>query len=170
MNLRYEILKACAANPGAPVDEIADAIKHDRKKTGWAVRDCAKEGLLSKRLDDVTGQLGYTLTAAGKKRLAEGPASKQGSNMRRGDSEGGDHELAHALNIQIQGEREEGEKPWRRTVQLGRVYSATLDEKKVAVDMQIYNKWERMLASLYFGNATLLIDCDADDFSYGLYD
>jgi hypothetical protein len=109
MNLRYEILKACAANPGAPVDEIADAIKHDRKKTGWAVRDCAKEGLLSKRLDDVTGQL-------------------------------------------------------------GRVYSATLDEKKVAVDMQIYSKWERMLASLYFGNATLLIDCDADDFSYGLYD
>ena len=85
-------------------------------------------------------------------------------------TERGDHELAHALNIQIKGEREEGEKPWRRTVQLGRVYSATLDEKKVAVDMQIYNKWERMLASLYFGNATLLIDCDADDFSYGIYD
>ena len=36
--------------------------------------------------------------------------------------------------------------------------------------MQIYNKWERILASLYFGNATLLIDCDADDFSYGIYD
>ena len=36
--------------------------------------------------------------------------------------------------------------------------------------MQIYSEWERMLASLYFGNATLLIDCDADDFSYGLYD
>ena len=70
MNLRYEILKACAANPGAPVDEIADTIKHDRKKTGWAVRDCAKEGLLSKRLDDVTSQLGYTLTAAGKERAA----------------------------------------------------------------------------------------------------
>lgn len=84
MNLRYEILKACAANPGAPVDEIADAIKHDRKKTGWAVRDSAKEGLLSKRLDDVTGQLGYTLTAAGKKRLAEGPATRQGSNMKKG--------------------------------------------------------------------------------------
>lgn len=93
MNLRYEILKACAANPGAPVDEIADAIKHDRKKTGWAVRDCAKEGLLSKRLDDVTSQLGYTLTAAGKKRLAEGPATRQGSNMKRGDSEGGETDV-----------------------------------------------------------------------------
>lgn len=85
-------------------------------------------------------------------------------------TERGDHELAHALNIQIKGEREEGEKPWERTIRLGRVYSATLDEKKVAVDMQIYSKWERMLASLYFGNATLLIDCDADDFSYGIYD
>ena len=86
MNLRYEILKACAANPGAPIDEIADTIKYDRKKTAWAVRDCAKEGLLSKRLDDVTGQLGYTLTAAGKKRLAEGPATRQGSNMKRDDA------------------------------------------------------------------------------------
>lgn len=95
MNLRYEILKACAANPGAPVDEIADAIKHDRKKTGWAVRDSATEGLLSKRLDDVTGQLGYTLTAAGKKRLAEGPATRQGSNMKKvdSDSEGGETDV-----------------------------------------------------------------------------
>ena len=93
MNLRYEILKACAANPGAPIDEIADTIKYDRKKTAWAVRDCAKGGLLSKRLDDVTGQLGYTLTAAGKKRLAEGPATRQGSNMKRGDSEGGETDV-----------------------------------------------------------------------------
>ena len=31
MNLRYEILKACAANPGAPVDEIADAMLAARK-------------------------------------------------------------------------------------------------------------------------------------------
>lgn len=86
-------------------------------------------------------------------------------------TERGDHSLAHALNVQIQGERTEGEGPWGRTVvQLGRVYSARLDEKKVAVNMQIYSRWERMLASLYFGNATLLIDCTADDFSYGLYD
>ena len=82
----------------------------------------------------------------------------------------GDHELVHALHIAINGERTEGEKPWDRTIKIGRVYSAKLDDKKVAVDMQIHSKWERMLASLYFGNATLLIDCDADDFSYGLYD
>ena len=95
MNLRYEILKACAANPGAPVAEICDSIKHDRQKTTWSVRDCAKAGLLSMRRDDVTGQPGYTLTAEGKQRLAEGPGSKQGGNMKKGgsDSEGGDADV-----------------------------------------------------------------------------
>lgn len=95
MNLRYEILKACAANPGAPMVEICDSIKHDRQKTTWAVRDCAKVGLLSMRRDDVTGQPGYTLTAEGKKRLAEGPGTKQGSNMKKADSdsEGGETDV-----------------------------------------------------------------------------
>lgn len=97
MNLRYEILKVCAANPGAPIDEIADTLKHDRQKTAWSVRDCAKDGLLSKRRDDVTGQPGYTLTAEGRQRLAEGPGSKQGSNMKRGDSEGGETDAPAAV-------------------------------------------------------------------------
>ena len=95
MNLRYEILKACAANPGAPMVEICDSIKHDRQKTTWAVRDCAKAGLLSMRRDDVTGQPGYAMTAEGKQRLAEGPGSKQGGNMKKadGDSEGGEADV-----------------------------------------------------------------------------
>ena len=90
MSLRYEILKACAANPGAPMTELCDAIEHDRQKTTWSVRDCAKAGLLSMRRDDVTGQPGYTLTAEGKQRLAEGPGSKQGSNMKKAGSVGGE--------------------------------------------------------------------------------
>ena len=95
MNLRYEILKACAANPGAPMTELCDAIEHDRQKTTWSVRDCAKAGLLSMRRDDVTGQPGYTLTAEGKQRLAEGPGSKQGGNMKKAgsDSEGGETDV-----------------------------------------------------------------------------
>ncbi len=95
MSLRYEILKACAANPGAPMTELCDAIAHDRQKTTWSVRDCAKAGLLSMRRDDVTGQPGYTLTAEGKQRLAEGPGSKQGSNMKKAgsDSEGGETDV-----------------------------------------------------------------------------
>ena len=65
--------------------EICDSIKHDRQKTTWAVRDCAKAGLLSMRRDDVTGQPGYALTADGKQRLAEGPGSKQDELNRRDD-------------------------------------------------------------------------------------
>lgn len=84
MNLRFEILKAVAASPGAPINEIADAISYDRQKTAWSVRDCAQDGLLAKRLDDVTRQPGYTLTDAGKKRLAEGPAKLQGGNLKKG--------------------------------------------------------------------------------------
>lgn len=99
MNLRYEILKACAANPGAPMVEICDGIKHDRQKTTWSVRDCAKAGLLSMRRDDVTGQPGYTLTAEGKQRLAEGPGTKQGGNMKKSDSdsEGGETDAPAAF-------------------------------------------------------------------------
>ena len=77
MNLRFEILRAVSKNPGAPMAEIIEAIDHDRQKTTWSVRDCAKEGLLSMRRDDVTGQPGYTLTTTGKQRLAEGPGRKQ---------------------------------------------------------------------------------------------
>lgn len=80
----------------------------------------------------------------------------------------GNYELKHALHVHIEGERETGDR-WKRTEQFGSVYSAKLDDKKIAVDMQIRSEWERMLASLYFGNATLVIDCDPQDFSYGLY-
>lgn len=83
MNLRYKILEAVSKNPGAPASEICEAISYDKQKTTWSVRDCAKAGLLSVRRDDVSGLPGYTLTDAGKARLAEGPASKQGSNMQQ---------------------------------------------------------------------------------------
>ncbi|MGI9795234.1 hypothetical protein ACR3IC_35530, partial [Pseudomonas aeruginosa] len=79
------------------------------------------------------------------------------------------HSLKHAIHISITGERETGDR-WKPKVQFGEVYSAKLDDKKIAIDMQVYSKWERMLASLYFGNAILVIDCDPDDLSYGLYD
>lgn len=74
--------------------------------------------------------------------------------------------LKYALHVSITGKRETGDR-WRTSEQFGTVYSAQLDSKKIATNMQIYSKWERMLASLYFGNATLIIDCDADDFNYG---
>lgn len=79
------------------------------------------------------------------------------------------YSLKHALHVSIKGERETGDR-WKPTIAFGEVYSAKLDDKKLAINMQVYSKWERMLAALYFGNAILLIDCDTDDLSYGLYD
>lgn len=79
------------------------------------------------------------------------------------------YQLEHALHVRIEGKRET-DSHWRSSEQFGSVYSARLDEKKVAVSMRIRSEWERMLASLYFGNATLVIDCDPDDIFYGLYD
>lgn len=81
-----------------------------------------------------------------------------------------DYELAHAIHMRIE-ETIEPEKSWGDTHYRGEVYAAKLDEKKIAVDMQIYGKWKKVLASLYFGNANLLIDCNPEDCaSYGLYD
>lgn len=84
-------------------------------------------------------------------------------------SERSQYQLKHALHLRITGKKETGI-TWHPFNLIGEVYSAKLDDKKIAANMQIYAKWERMLASLYFGNATLVVDCDADDISYGLYD
>ncbi|MCK2097253.1 hypothetical protein [Thauera aromatica] len=83
MNLRFEILRAVAKNPGAPMTEICDAIDHDSQKVKWSAIDCKKSGLLELARDDVTGQPGYHLTAAGKARLAEGPGKQAGGNQRK---------------------------------------------------------------------------------------
>ncbi len=32
------------------------------------------------------------------------------------------------------------------------------------------NAWERLVAAIYYGQATVQIDCDAGDISYGIYD
>jgi len=63
-----------------------------------------------------------------------------------------------------------GASQWDSAVRLGEVYSAHLDDKKVDLKMTVRSEWERMLASLYFGNAVLLVDCEPDDFSYGFDD
>ncbi|MCQ0168468.1 hypothetical protein DN388_16040 [Pseudomonas sp. S12(2018)] len=79
------------------------------------------------------------------------------------------HQLKHSMHVHITGQRDAANH-WRKCDEFGEVYSAKLDEKKVAINMRVRSDWERMLASLYFGNAILVIDCDPDDLSYGLYD
>lgn len=80
-----------------------------------------------------------------------------------------DYSLKHNLHVMIEGERDTEDR-WRPKVEFGQVYSAQLDEKKITLKKRVHSKWERMLASLYFGNAILLIDCEESDFSYGFDD
>lgn len=79
------------------------------------------------------------------------------------------YSLKHSLHVHVIGSRETDDFS-RKSDQLGEVLSAKLDDKRIAVNMRVRSKWERMLASLYFGNAILVIDCDPDDFSYGFDD
>lgn len=81
-----------------------------------------------------------------------------------------DYELKHRMQIRITDETRPAPFPHHPVIRVGEVYAATLDDKKIALDMQIYTDWEKQLAALYFGNAKLLIDCDADDFTYGFDD
>lgn len=90
-------------------------------------------------------------------------SGRYGSRDRRHD-----FSLKHRLSIRLTGEVRPGADRWSGNVSVGEVYSAQLDDKKVCLQMDIRDKWERMLASLYFGNAKILVDCEADDFSYGV--
>lgn len=78
-----------------------------------------------------------------------------------------DWSLKHRLHIRLTGETRPGPNEWSSEAQVGEVYSAQLDDKKVSLNLNFRSKWERMLASLYFGNAKVLVDCDADEFTYG---
>lgn len=134
MNLRYKILEAVSKSPGAPASEICEVIEHDKQKTTWSVRDCAKAGLLSVRRDDVTGLPGYTLTDAGKARLAEGPASKQGSNMQQEAARKDDAlpEPASKPEGASPGERDEELNSLRRQVAEHASALAIMDEQVMA--------------------------------------
>lgn len=72
-------------------------------------------------------------------------------------------ELANRISVSITGTDE-------NKCDFGEVYSAKLEGKPIGQNFQIYSKWEKLVAALYFGGAKLVIDCDESDFSYGLYD
>lgn len=76
--------------------------------------------------------------------------------------------LSHRIAISVK-ETIKPEESWRHTEYKGSVYSAMLDDEKIELNMNLYSRWERIIASLYFGNAQLHIDCDPDDFNYGIY-
>ena len=54
--------------------------------------------------------------------------------------------------------------------QVGTVYAARIDSEKISQTLRFRSKFEKLLAALYFGASKILVDCDEDDFSYGIYD
>ncbi|MCO7058261.1 hypothetical protein [Pseudomonas juntendi] len=95
--------------------------------------------------------------------------SYSGSSSLRHRSRRADYQLKHRMQIRLTEETRPAPYRGAPEIRVGHVYAATLDDKKVALDMMIHSKWEKQLAALYFGNAKLLIDCDEDDFSYGIH-
>jgi len=94
------------------------------------------------------------------------PQSEESARSGYRSSARSDYELKHSMHVLIKGARETSDH-FRKSDEFGEVYSASLDEKKVSINMQVRSEWQRLVASLYFGNALLVIDCDPDDFSYG---
>ena len=49
----------------------------------------------------------------------------------------------------------------------GEVYAAQIDNDIMGKKMGVWiSPWEKQMVALYYGGAKLIIDCDADDFSY----
>lgn len=72
MSIRHNILAAIAQD-GATMDDICDRLNQPRKKLHDNVKSCITDGLAIRGRDDITGLPFYTLTAAGRVRLDEGP-------------------------------------------------------------------------------------------------
>lgn len=54
--------------------------------------------------------------------------------------------------------------------EVGTVYSAKINNEKIGQTLRFRTKFEKLVAALYFGASKILVDCDEDDFSYGIYD
>ncbi|MEE4341437.1 hypothetical protein V2J66_07410 [Pseudomonas alliivorans] len=54
--------------------------------------------------------------------------------------------------------------------EVGSVYAAKIDNDKISQTLKFRTPFEKLIAALYFGSSKILVDCDEDDFSYGIYD
>jgi hypothetical protein len=77
ISIRHSILAALENEPMV-LDGLLDETGIDRKRLSDNLSSAFSDKLVSRSKDSVTGMLLYTITAAGKKRLAEGPQSGSG--------------------------------------------------------------------------------------------
>ncbi|UQY33567.1 hypothetical protein K8U54_17850 [Pseudomonas fulva] len=82
----------------------------------------------------------------------------------RGRSE---YSLDNAIHISF--DRREPERDERGN-KIGSVYAARLDGDKIGQVIKFRSKFDKLVAALYYGASKIVVDCDDDDFSYGIYD
>ena len=84
---------------------------------------------------------------------------RAGSLSRLTQSRREKHAFKNRMGLHVQGETDDG-------YPIGNVYHARLGGQPVGRDFSIRNRWERLLAALYFGVADLIVDCDEHSVSY----
>lgn len=72
MNIRHTLLAALAKD-SATIPDLEIATGMDRKKLHDNLKSCVEDGLATRSKDDVTGLPLYSISKAGKTRLADGP-------------------------------------------------------------------------------------------------
>lgn len=69
-------------------------------------------------------------------------------------------DYANRVSVRITGHSDRG-------FEIGEVYGAMLEGQPIGRNFSMTSKWQKLVASLYFGASKLIIDCREDEFSYG---
>lgn len=86
-----------------------------------------------------------------------------GSRYGSSSSQRSVYRLKCNLGVHIKGTNEQGHR-------FGDVYTAKIDDEPLGRRFRLHSEWERLIGALYFGGSQLVIDCEPDDISYGIYD
>lgn len=70
-------------------------------------------------------------------------------------------EFANRMTVQIKGQTDLG-------YEYGKVITMLQNDEPIGRNFSMNNKWERMMAALYFGKSKLVIDCRDVEFTYPL--
>jgi hypothetical protein len=82
-------------------------------------------------------------------------------------SERSEYLLDNAIHISFDRHGKDRDEKGR---EVGSVYAAKIGNEKISQTLKFRSEFEKMVAALYFGSSKILVDCDEDEFSYGIYD
>ena len=82
-------------------------------------------------------------------------------------SERSEYLLDNAIHISFDRHGKDRDEQGR---EVGTVYSAKIGGEKISQTLRFRTPFEKMIAALYFGKSKIIVDCEEDEFSYGIYD